>query len=131
MVKVDHQPRPKPSQSQSQAERAEYPDYTPSRANPKLDLNSSARVGKELYHIEPRDSRDPTAVPALAARLEEMVAPGDLYTCPITAGISFWRAFLNASEYASLRDVPEVSNRSKPQQRPPTTATWPCWLASS
>lgn len=112
MAKVDHQPKPKPQASSSLA--ADEPDFTPSRANPKLDLRSPARVGKELYHIEPRDTQDPTVVSALAARLEDMVAPGDLYTCVMTAGVCFWRAFLTVSEYVSLGDVPEVSKLIKP-----------------
>ncbi|KAK8129016.1 hypothetical protein PG984_010124 [Apiospora sp. TS-2023a] len=101
--KVQHQPKPRP-----QSPKKEYPDYTPSRANPLLDLTSPARVGKELYQIEPRECYDPRVVPVLAARLENMVAPGDLYTNVITGGILDWRAFLTASECEELRAVPEI-----------------------
>ncbi|KAK7926559.1 hypothetical protein PG985_003557 [Apiospora marii] len=104
VVKVDHQPKPQPKA----AAPVEQPDFTPARANPELGVTSPPREGKELYHIMPKIWHDKEVLKSLADKIENMAAPGDLYTHTFTGGIHYWRAFLTAGEAAQLRDVPEV-----------------------
>ncbi|KAK7955679.1 uncharacterized protein PG986_004901 [Apiospora aurea] len=107
VLKVEHQPSPKSPRTARPASPCP-PSFYPSRANPVLDLQSPARVGKELYQIEPRNAHDERDLRALAGQLEDTVAPGDLYTSAITAGVSHWRAFLTTDEYVRLHGLPEL-----------------------